>query len=532
MPENIFNIGGQVTGSSFIGRKALLDRFRNELITDTKKRVYSLVGLSRSGKTSFVKEVFNCTLPNNYFYHYEDISLDSNFFIIWFNVLSHLREFLESDCEFSDVEQRTVDRLLAKISSIVDVDAEPDIDAGGMAWNRFSESVRTVFRLLNKLSIRGTLVFDEFDRAQEIFRLGTNNFMLFRTVFADAEMNISAVCISRRRMVTIEEKIYQSSTLSNVMIFEPFKGFNKEDMKEYFRIFPERYQIELDEEQRRRIRFYAGNLPYLLAIIGSETVDCCRSGKKANIDLIFKNKCHTINEYYKACLEHLEREDFLCKIIPFVIGPRVGVTLLDASELESIGYLSCKEGDGYTSISEHFRSLLSAKMMELPIWKEIISLERRLKALLCYKLHDIAAKEELIGLSVNEGELAILKLCKFGLKDIGNLTAYLRSSGTPNPTYFSVMSFKQTVRIIAHFWDLCFRKFFNGRDYADFEMRLRKCYTARNPIAHGHEDEFLNDADRNEINSYCNEIFSILSETFPQETAIPSEERSFSSEWK
>ncbi len=532
MPENIFNIGGQVTGSSFIGRKSLLERFRNELITDTTKRVYSLVGLSRSGKTSFVKEVFNCTLPKNYFYHYEDISLDSNFFIIWFNVLSHLREFLESDCEFSDVEQRTVDRLLAKISNIVDVDTEPDIDAGGLAWNRFCEGIKTVFRLLNKLSIRGTLVFDEFDRAQEIFRLGTNNFMLFRTVFADAEMNISAVCISRRCMVTIEKKIYQSSTLSNVMIFEPFKGFNEEDMKEYFRIFPERYQIELGDDQRRRIMFYAGNLPYLLAIIGSETVDCCQSGNKVDIDLIFQNKCHTINEYYKACLEHLAREDFLRKIIPFVIGPRVGVTREDASELESIGYLSCKEGYGYTSISEHFRNLLSAKMMELPIWNEIISLEKRLKALLSYKLHDIAVTLDLIGLPVNDGELAILKLCKFNSMDIRSLTSFLKSPGTPNPTYFSVMSFKQTVRIIAHFWDVCFRKFFNGRDYADFEIRLRKCYTARNPIAHGHEDEFLNDADRNEINSYCNEIFGILSETFPQETAIPSEERSFSSEWK
>ena len=101
--ENIFVIGGQVTGDSFIGRKKMITEFRNELIYGKNRRVYSLVGLARSGKTSFVKEIFNVNLPENTFYCYQDISLDTTYFSIWYNVLNALKDFLEFDYKSSDI---------------------------------------------------------------------------------------------------------------------------------------------------------------------------------------------------------------------------------------------------------------------------------------------------------------------------------------------------------------------------------------------------------------------------------------------
>lgn len=54
--QNIFEVGGQVSGESFIGRKAEIEKFRNEFLNSKKRKVYSVIGLARSGKTSFVKK--------------------------------------------------------------------------------------------------------------------------------------------------------------------------------------------------------------------------------------------------------------------------------------------------------------------------------------------------------------------------------------------------------------------------------------------------------------------------------------------
>ena len=73
--ENIFNIGGQVTGESFIGRKKELKDFRRQFVeSHTSRCVYSIVGLARSGKTSLVKNIFEGYVPKEVFYHYEDIN--------------------------------------------------------------------------------------------------------------------------------------------------------------------------------------------------------------------------------------------------------------------------------------------------------------------------------------------------------------------------------------------------------------------------------------------------------------------------
>lgn len=518
--ENIFVIGGQVTGDSFIGRKKMITEFRNELIYGKNRRVYSLVGLARSGKTSFVKEIFNVNLPENTFYCYQDISLDTTYFSIWYNVLNALKDFLEFDYKSSDISSTDgISKLSEIIDEIINIDTEPQIDAGGLVWNRFSKNIQNLFKRLKQYKIKTILVFDEFDSALTIFKLGTCNFMLFRSIFSDSDFNVSSICISRRRMVTIEEKIYQSSTLSNVMISKPFKGFDDDDMCEYYNIFQERYGIELTKDLQSRIKYYAGNLPYLLSIIGSGIIRNHQSGKVINIDNIFNKECSTINEYYRSCIEQLEREDYLKKIIPFVIGPRYGVTKLDAQELESIGYLS-KGNEEFISISEYFSTLLSAKLNTIPIWYEIINLEKRLKNLLIYKSDNIASILKINENDVNKAEHCILEACKFTLKEFNTLDSFIRNS---NSTYFKVMSLKQTVRIIEKFWNNIFYKFFNKRAYDDFKPQLQKCYEARNPIAHGHEDEYLTDALKNEIDSYCKEITDILARTFPLETQIPDE---------
>ncbi len=523
--RNIFEIGGQVSGSSFIGRKNLIRKYRSELIESGQRRIYSMVGLTRSGKTSFIKKLFDADLPGNIFYHYEDISVDNNYFSIWFNVCSALQLFIRSEYTCAEDKKKNLEVLDRLLDSVTAFDIEPDIDAGGMVWNKFSQNVRGVFKKLKSCGIRAILVFDEFDRAQDIFKLGTSNFMLFRTIFSDADIDISAVCISRRKMVTIEEKVYQSSTLSNVMIFLPFKGFDADDMQEYYDIFYRDYGIVLNQDAKDRIEYYAGNLPYLLSIMGYEIINTSHENNDINIDQndidrIFTDKCQSISEYYKACIGQLTKDEYLKIIIPFTIGPRNGVTKLDAEILENVGFLSKNKKDCYVSISEYFVTLLSCECLKLPVWEEIISLEKRLKNLLLFKAQDIVALLKIEEKTVNEVELKITKEVGFNYEETKQLKDYAFRNKS---TIFSVMSFKQTVRIIAHFWDKLFRSFFAEKEYSELAPRFRKCYSARNPIAHGHEDEFLSASDKKEIDSYCSDFFKMLSSKFPQNTFIPQE---------
>ena len=73
--DNLFQIGNQVSGKSFIGRNKLLAEYRESFITSTQRKIFSVVGLSRSGKTSFVKNVFEGHVPSNVFYYYCDVSI-------------------------------------------------------------------------------------------------------------------------------------------------------------------------------------------------------------------------------------------------------------------------------------------------------------------------------------------------------------------------------------------------------------------------------------------------------------------------
>ena len=520
LTDNIFVIGGQVSGSSFIGRKRLLEKYRNDFIASDKRRVYSLVGLSRSGKTSFIKEVFKDRIPDGVFYCYQDIAMCNSYFSIWYSLCRELEDFLDL-LEPDSSKQKIYDRVSELVRGITGSQASPDF-SDSLVWEKFQTDIRKVFRFLKKLGIRSILVFDEFDRAMDLFTLGTPQYTLFRTLFSDGDMDVSAVTISRRKMETIEGKIYQSSTLANVMDFKPFKGFDDDDMDEYFSVFQTGYAHALSSQDKDRIRYYAGNLPYLLSIIGYYVADDLLDHKVIDIERIFADKCPTVKKYYESCIEQFEREEYLKKIIPYVIGPKYGVTSLDMQVLESLGYLSVSLDERYICISQYFCTMLSAQMLKLDIWSEIINLEKRLKALLKLEAPKIVRANRIRFDSVNEIEFEILRsFGRLGKKEQESLERFI---GSGNSTAFSVMSMKRTVKTIAALWDSNFRKYFDDRNFDEYEPMLSKCYEARNPIAHGHEDEVLTDADKNVIDSYCKEIFDVLRVKFPQSTPIPAEE--------
>lgn len=512
--ENIFQIGKQVIGESFIGRKALVDDFRKHFLESNKHRTCSIVGLARSGKSSFLKNVFMQEyIPENYFYFYLDISVCSTYFSIWVSLCNSLNDYLELSV-FDDKFIRTSNLLKEKIQEIISYETEPVLE--GLLWNKVQQTIKTIFKLLKKIKIHSILVFDEFDHAQEIFK-GTPQYALFRTIFSDADYDVSAITISRRKMETIENKIYQSSTLANVMDFFPFKGFDDYDMNEYFSIFSKKYNISLSQDDKELISYYAGNLPYLLSVIGYNIIESALNGDQIRITEIFNQKCSVINSYYQSCIDQLRVNNYLDKIIAFVIGPKINVDKKDAIELKSLGYLSVGNQSNYICISDYFSGMLSSRIIKTSVWNEIINLEKRLKSLVEHESFSIAKKYSIPSNNKKSMQRQILFT-----SDIPScqIQTYDRFSMTNNQSYFDVMSLECTVRIIAFHWDFFFKKYFNNDNFTDYSHKLYKCASARNPVAHGHEDEVLKDADKVEVTAYCTYIFDILSKTFPQNTPI------------
>ena len=57
--DNIFKIGSQVTGESFIGRKEYLNTFKKLFLDNNNRVAKSIIGITRIGKSSLIANIFN-----------------------------------------------------------------------------------------------------------------------------------------------------------------------------------------------------------------------------------------------------------------------------------------------------------------------------------------------------------------------------------------------------------------------------------------------------------------------------------------
>lgn len=506
--DNIFQIGGQVSGVSFIGRSLFVKSIRKSFIESEMRTAKSIVGLTRMGKSSAIVNSF-LDVPDNIIYVYEDLNEWSTYNELWQDICCDIREQLEK----LNVNIKSIDKYFA------------DMNADLLPWIKMNRSIKKIFGFLSEINIKTILVLDEFDNATKIFNEGTKHFELFRTIFSDGKYNVSAITISRRNLYTIEGATYQSSTFHGVLDIVPFKGFDELDMAQYFDVFG-KYGIELDESQKYKIIYYAGNAPYLLSIIGHYIVEAAASSEEIDIDRIFLNKCKAINDYYRDCIKQLERDGDLRRIIPFLIGPNIGVSQNDKDELFNLGYFREEEGK-LVAISEYFAAFLSANMMQLNIWDNIINLEKKLKQLLERELTRLVYHFSAAGDNINEVFKIIMEKTP-GIEDfdISRYDSFRHNNKKVfnlDSSYLDVMSMNDVIKIIKECWSDVFAVYFNNDLYNDWDNKFSKCARARNPIAHGHEN-YLTELDKQEVDTYCKQVFDILATTIknisPDKTAF------------
>lgn len=492
--NNIFQIGGQVSGESFIGREKLLTSFVRDYSNKEGRSAKAIVGLTRIGKSSFAMQLMK-KLPEDILKIYVDLNEASNYAELWQIIYLDICDELKSNKLFwnDDIEQ--------------EIREAAELFTDNTPWIKFSRGIKRFFESLKNYGIKVFLTLDEFDNAQTLFTDGTKHFELFRTIFSDARYDVSTLIISRRSIYMIEGATYQSSTFHGVLDIIHFAGFDDNDLAEYFNKYQE-LGISLSDMEKRDILYYGGNSPYLLSIIGHYIVENVQEGRDVDVAQIVKNKCKAINDYFRDVLKHLERDDDLKRLVAFIIGPKVNVTVDDRDELENMGYLSLQDGH-YLSISEYFTSFFSNSEQNISIWDNLIGVEKKIKSLLENEMANLINHFQVQADSINEIEAQIILKTPFiSTGDKIRYDKFLTSTKRDyniDSTYFAVMSLKDAFKIIAECWSDIFAKYFGDSLYGEWEGKFEKCGSARNPVAHGHE-EYLTDNEKAEVDVYCKEI--------------------------
>ena len=289
-----------------------------------------------------------------------------------------------------------------------------------------------------------------------------------------------------------------------------FKGFTDADVEEYYEVLKQ-YEIVLTEEQKKEMEYYAGKSPYLLSIFGNKLVERKRVGKEIDISDVFQNDCKLINDYYRDIQRHLERDGDLGRLLPFVIGPNVGVTQNDRDELVNLGYLIFRD-ESTIAISDYFNQFLSINMLNFSIWEAIIGIEKKIKQIIEREMASLIDFYQVYGDSLKNIEREIILKTPEARNSISRYDTFIADTQKKflrTCTYFDVMSLNDSLKIIMHAWSV-FSKYFKDTEMDQWREKFEKCGNARNPIAHGHE-EYITDIEKQEIDIYCKEILDAIS---------------------
>lgn len=132
--DNIFCIGGQVRGDSFIGRKTEVKSLRNLFVDSSVKTAKSIIGLTRTGKSSFVDNAF-LDIPETEKILYVNVTLgDFSYYEMWQDIMWKLKKQLQ--------RKELLDNELEELLS--------NFDEEELKWVKLNHSVKDTFEYLRK----------------------------------------------------------------------------------------------------------------------------------------------------------------------------------------------------------------------------------------------------------------------------------------------------------------------------------------------------------------------------------------------
>jgi GTPase SAR1 family protein len=498
--ENIFQIGREATGVSFIGRKGDLENLQQRILKSSSDWALSIVGLTRVGKSSLIANYFNNEAITQMGVIYVRIALSDfdSFIDLWkFIMESVASQLSEHELEYSKLKD-TFD-LIAAIDPL-----------NTSAYTILSSNVKSVFRKLNLWNLRTILVIDEFDAAKKVFEGKKIYFELIRTL-ASQGYKITTILISRRSLEAIEECSPENSTFHGVFDRITLCGFNEADMEEYYEVF-QKYDITISDEDKKELQYYCGNLPYLLSKFGFHIVNEKQTkGTAASIAKIYETNSPFILQYYKDIITQIERDGQMEKVVGIVLGPQINITRYDIDILLALG-LIYDETDGYISVSPHFTDYLRTLKLSFPIFETILSAEKHLKELINITMPGILSFKKTEWQANFEQMLAADSqlASKLGIdpSSVKSHRARERRSFGIELQLLDIITLDGVLKIIGHYWVSGFSSRFNNDKHSVWKDKFDLIHRARNRAAHGNA-QYLTDADRLMVERYCKEITEI-----------------------
>ena len=502
--SNIFATGPTAKGVHFIGRQELTERVCQYIYKD-KKNV-SLVGLPKIGKSSIanrVLEKIESDIQKNNdvqtWFLYTDLAAHESFEALWFSVITRI----QAQAKNRGFQDHVLDRESAYFAEY----AQQNYTYVKLHAELYLK------RLSSKHGIFILLFIDEFDVAIDLFSDKRFYYEFFRDIATD--MNLRLMLISRQLIKQIETNAYGNSTLFGIFDEITIKGFNNQDMGEYYNVLAYN-RCDLIPEERHELRQVAGDNPYLLSIFGDRIIDSVEATGGFDIEKILYSERLNILGYYDSLVKQMDHDKKLHLVLQTIVGPKYNLEKNDVDALESMGYITPDiniDGDSngeWIVVSNDFKFYLHNKKLAVPIWDVLTKTQ--------YELQELIKKRflTLLGLSVNI--------------DIPNFNLALKSNGIidlplydnfvdANYRHFGVRSslidvvpIKILAKIIRRYWDNDphgFRYDFRNLDYSYWEEKFCHLDKVRNPPAHA-RPEYLTLDDIEKANLYCEEIIKLL----------------------
>lgn len=511
--ENLFVVGPQSVGESFIGRKESLRRLR-QLFVDGSSNV-SLVGLPRVGKSSLAA-MLAPTADEQAEKKIAWIPLDISTLTgrglgevgMWQMIVSQLRRRLR---------RLGVDEAALWIDEDLDTVLGLDAAAPG-AFVKLQSALDAIFRELKNEGVRVLLVLDEFDSIKTVLGNGTGPYCALRDFISQPYYDVRALAVSRRRLHTIlgdsgSDPKDRNSTFWGVFQPERLQAFDANEMREYERRLAE-YGLTLTEADRAVLEEYTGRQPFLLSRLGREMAQRALDGQaQLPMDALCAEQAPFFREHYAWVEQALESDGYLPDLLDMVYGSGRYVPEDVKETLFAMGYLEQDE-NGWHTISEYFTRSLQERLRCVPLSAKLLDTQRLLRQITALRMPAVLGCGEAVWqqkfraqLEERNGRDARYSAREYGIS-LEVLDGFVDSSQRKYgyaPTLLEVVSFGSLVRMMQVHWVAGFMECFQDspRSMEQWKIVLDDLSIVRDPVLHANEDKIYTEEECRKYSHHC-----------------------------
>lgn len=495
-----FADGGVAYRETFLGREKEI-RELEEIIFAGCGAVH-LVGPPRIGKTSLIYAVCERNRgKTDRLCVKTSMGEAVNAYGFWINLAEDILEAI-SDAELWDRKfQRQADRIRERVQ-----------ENEGSWFTILTRPLKSILTHLGELGFQLVLIIDEFDKVRTLFSGEPAYFQLLRSIYSEPDLSTSGAILSRRRLKLLENDCPDISTFHGVFAEYTLRGFSGEDMAAYDRRLLE-CGIELSEEERERLKYYTGTIPYLCCKLGNQMVRDSRDGTAA-VDSAFLSCLPQINEYYDDLIARLKEDGQMDFVFYLSIGVRPPtVTGRELENLKTMGILSQtegREGPRYYVYTQDFMTYVKELPLQLPAADMIRESEKKLRTIIQKRYPRLAdlTCADLEGANGDQLQANINQMYPDLTLDWTVTMRNLKTNAVRNKKACVLDTFTLTFVInkILNLWDGFFDRYFGGDP--NWKGKLEAIRSVRIPIAHSNI-EYIEQKELAVCMQYCEELIRL-----------------------